>query len=69
VCDHERERGGLRWAAEPEEIIIIIIIIGKKLVKCYFRSIALYGFVTWAHGKVGQKYLDSLEIRCWRRVE
>jgi len=40
-----------------------------KLVKCYFRNIALYDSVPWALGKVDQKYLDSLEMRCWRMAE
>jgi hypothetical protein len=32
-------------------------------------EVALYGFVTRAHRKVDQKYLDSLEMWCWRRDE
>jgi hypothetical protein len=41
----------------------------KKLAKCYIRSIALYGVETWTLGKVGQKYLGSFEMWCWRRME
>jgi hypothetical protein len=32
-------------------------------------SIALYGAETWTLGKVDQKYLESFEMWCWRRME
>jgi hypothetical protein len=41
----------------------------KKLVKCYIWSIALYGTDTWALRKLDQKYLESFEMLCWRRME
>jgi hypothetical protein len=41
----------------------------KKLVKCYIWSIALYGAETWTVRKVDQKYLESFEMWCWRRIE
>jgi hypothetical protein len=41
----------------------------KKLVKCYIWSIALYGVETWTLRKVDQKYLESFEMWCWRRME
>jgi hypothetical protein len=41
----------------------------KKLVKCYIWSIALYGEETWTLRKLEQKYLESLEMWCWRRME
>jgi hypothetical protein len=41
----------------------------KKLVKCYIWSIPLYGSGTWTLRKVDQKYLQSFEMWCWRRVE
>jgi hypothetical protein len=41
----------------------------KKLVKCYIWSIALYGAETWTLHKVDQKYLESFEMLCWRRME
>jgi hypothetical protein len=41
----------------------------KKLVKCYVWSIALYGAETWTLRAVEQKNLESLEMRCWRRME
>ena len=43
--------------------------LGKKLVKCYIWSIALYDFETWTTRKVDQKYLESFEMWCWRRME
>jgi hypothetical protein len=41
----------------------------KKLVKCYNWSIALYGAETWTLRKLDQKYLESFEMLCWRRME
>jgi hypothetical protein len=41
----------------------------KKLVKCYSWSIALYGAEKWTLRKVDQKYLESFEMWCWRRME
>jgi hypothetical protein len=41
----------------------------KKLVKCYIWSIALYGVKTWTLWKLDQKYLESLQMWCWRRME
>jgi hypothetical protein len=41
----------------------------KKLVKCYIESIAFYGAETWTLWKVDQKYLESIEMWCWRRME
>jgi hypothetical protein len=41
----------------------------KKLVKCYIWSIALYGVETWTLQKLDQKYLESFEMCCWRRME
>jgi hypothetical protein len=40
----------------------------KKLLKCYIWSIALYDAETWTLWKVDQKYLESFEMRCWRRM-
>jgi hypothetical protein len=40
-----------------------------KLVKCYIWSIALHGAETWTLRKVDQKYLESFEMWCWRRIE
>jgi hypothetical protein len=41
----------------------------KKLVKCYIWGIALYGAETWTLGKKDQKYVESFEMWCWRRME
>jgi hypothetical protein len=41
----------------------------KRLVKCYIWSIALYGAETWTLRKVEQKYLESFEMWCLRRME
>jgi hypothetical protein len=41
----------------------------KKLVRCYVWSIALYGSETWTLRKLEQRYLESFEMWCWRRVE
>jgi hypothetical protein len=41
----------------------------NKLVKCYIWSIAFYGAETWTLRKVDQKYLESFEMWCWRRME
>ena len=40
-----------------------------KPLKCYIRCTALYGAETWTFRKVDQKYLESFEIRCCRRME
>ena len=41
----------------------------KKLVKCYFWSMALCGAETWTLRPADQKYLESFEMWCWRRME
>jgi len=41
----------------------------KKLVKCYIWSMALYGAETWTPQAADQKYLESFEMWCWRRME
>ena len=41
----------------------------KKLLKCYIWSIALYGAETWTLRTADQKYLESFEMWCWRRME
>jgi hypothetical protein len=41
----------------------------EKLVKCYFWSVVLCGAETWTLQKVDQKYLESFEVWCWRRME
>ena len=41
----------------------------KKVVKCYIWSMALYGAETWTLRTSDQKYLESFEMWCWRRME
>ena len=41
----------------------------KKLVKSYIWSMALYGAETWKLRAADQKYLESFEMWCWRRME
>jgi len=41
----------------------------KKLVKCYIWSMALYCAETWTLRAADQKYLESFEMCCWRRME
>jgi hypothetical protein len=36
--------------------------LGKKLVKCYLSSIALYGAETWTLRKVDHKYLEVWNV-------
>jgi hypothetical protein len=40
------------------------IALGKKLVRCYDWSIALYGSETWTLKKLEQKYLESFIMWC-----
>jgi hypothetical protein len=41
----------------------------KKLVKCYIWSITLCSAEIWTLMKLDQKYLESFEMWCWRRME
>ena len=41
----------------------------KKLVKSYIWSMALYGVETWTLRVSDQKYLESFEMWCCRRME
>jgi len=41
----------------------------KELVKCYIRSVALYGVKNWTLRKMHQKHLESFEMWCWRGME
>lgn len=41
----------------------------KRLIKVYdVWSVALYGCESWALNKVKQKFLESFEMWCWRRM-
>jgi hypothetical protein len=35
----------------------------------YIWSIALYGAETWTLRKVDQKYVESFQVWCWRRLD
>jgi hypothetical protein len=41
----------------------------KKLAKCYIWSIALYGAESWTLRNEHQKYLESFEKCCQRRMK
>jgi hypothetical protein len=41
----------------------------KKLIKCYIWGVAVCGAETGTLWKVDQKYLESFEMWCWRRME
>ena len=41
----------------------------KKLVKCYIWSMDFYGAETWTLRAADQKYLESFEMWCLRRME
>jgi len=45
------------------------LILRKKLVNCYIWSMAVYGAETWTLRTADQKYLESFEMWCWRRME
>ena len=41
----------------------------KKLEECYICSKALKGAENWLLQKVNQKYIESFEMWCWRRIQ
>ena len=41
----------------------------KILIKRYIWSMALYGTETWTFRPADQKYQESFEMWCWRRME
>jgi hypothetical protein len=45
------------------------IYLRKNVVKCYIWSKVLCGAETWTLREVNQKYLESFEMCCWRRME
>ena len=56
-----KKRALLTWTLDLE--------LRKKLVKCCIWSITLYGAEIWIQWKVDQKYLESSEVWCCRRME
>ena len=43
--------------------------LGKRLVKCFVWSVALYGAETWTLQRNEQKRLEAFEMWTWRRME
>jgi len=41
----------------------------KNLVRFYIWNITLYGAETWTLHRVDEKYWESFEMWCWRRME
>lgn len=41
----------------------------QKIEKGYIRNLAFYGAETCKLRKVGQKYLETFEMWCWRDME
>ena len=41
----------------------------KRLVKCFVRSVMLYGADTWILRRNEQKQLEAFEMWIWRRIE
>jgi hypothetical protein len=40
----------------------------RKLVKCYVWNIALCGAGTWTLQSINKKYLEGMEIWCWKMM-
>jgi len=40
----------------------------KRLIKVYVWSVALYECETWVLNKMEQKFFESFEMWCWRRM-
>ena len=73
-----KEKLVLFWCSEPETLHSsygtlftskLDLNLRKKLIKCYIWSMALYGAETWTLRSADQKYLESFEMWCWRRME
>ena len=47
----------------------LVVYIRKNTVKCYIWSTVLYGAETWKLRKVEQKYMGSVEMWSWRKME
>ena len=50
-------------------MIFLDLNLRKKLIKCYIWSMALYGAETWTFRAADQKYVESSEMWCWRRMK
>ena len=40
----------------------------KRLLKCYMRSVLLYGFESWTISKSMENKLEAIEMWFWRRM-
>ena len=60
---------GLYYASISQFTCKLNINLRKKLVKRYIWSMALYDAETWTLRATDQKYLESFEMWCWRRME
>jgi len=47
----------------------LVLNLRRKPVKCYIWSIDLFGAETFILRKIDQKYLESFEMWCWRRLD
>jgi len=56
-------------AFNKKRTLLLDLELRKKLLKCYIRSIALYGAESSALRAVDQKSLEIFEMWCWRRME
>ena len=43
--------------------------LGKRLVKCFVWSVALYGAETWTLRRNEQELLEAFELWIWRKME
>jgi hypothetical protein len=72
---HVKLNPGLPWektASNKKKTLFISKLdlnLRNKLVKCYMWSIALCGADTWTLQEADQKYLESSEVWCWRRMK
>jgi hypothetical protein len=73
TCTHEiKSRIAMAKAAFNKKTLFtskLDLNLSEKLVKCYIWSVALYGAETWTLRKMDQKYPESFEMWCWRRMD
>jgi hypothetical protein len=61
---------GLPWQKQHSSIRRLFTSkLDLEAVKCYIWNTALYGAETWTLRKLDQKYVESFEMWCWRRME
>jgi len=63
---------GLPWHSTRIRLFLrakIDLNLRQKIEKCYMWNLDLYGAKTCTLRKVGQKYLESFEMWCWRGME